>query len=468
MLFRSKTLHHIKKFLSTLKVPTLPTIQARRRFIHRASRYFLKDGHLYRRNGTQPPRRVILKAAKRLELLTQGHEGLGHRGEQAVMHTIKERFYWPNMWNDVRHHVCSCRQCQIRSVRKVEVPLTISTPSTIFVKIYLDIMEMPREKGFKYIIAARDDLSRASEGRALKHKKAKSVAAFFFEQVLCRYGAVGEVVTDNGTEFKEAFERLMKRYGLPQIKISAYNSKANGVVERGHFIIRESIIKSCEGSVDKWPDYVHHAFFTDRITISQSTGFSPYYLLHGVEPVLPFDLAEMTLLVEGFHTGMSTADLLALRINQLKKRPSDLQRAAAALTRARLKSKEAFERRYEHCMHSEVYDPGDLVLVHNKAIEMSADRKHKPRYLGPYQVIRKTKGGSYVVAELDGAIWRQGIAAYRLLPYVSREQVEELNWTGDDEDSEDGDLESDEWGVDEDSEEMEDSDQEEIYSEEEE
>ena len=342
-----RVLHQIQKFLISLKVPNLPSIQARRRFIQRASRYFIKGGHLYRCNGTRPPRCVILQAAKRLELLTQGHEGLGHRGEQAVMHTMKERFYWPNMWNDIRHHVRSCKQCQIRSVRKVEVPLTISTPSTIFVKIYLDIMEMPREKGFKYIIAARDDLSRASEGRALKHKKAKAVATFFFEQILCCYGAVGEVVTDNGTEFKEAFEQLMKCYGLPQIKISAYNSKANGVVERGHFIIRESILKSCQGSVEKWPDYVHHAFFTDHITISHSTGFSPYYLLHGVEPVLPFNLSEMTLLVDGFHAGMERAELLALRINQLKKRPDDLRKAATTLRQARLKSKKVFEHRYE-------------------------------------------------------------------------------------------------------------------------
>ncbi|TFY59099.1 hypothetical protein EVJ58_g5994 [Rhodofomes roseus] len=140
----------------------------------------------------------------------------------------------------------------------------VSTPATIFTKVYLDIMEMPKANSFKYVIAARDDLSRAGEGRSLRNKKAKSVSIFFFEQILCRYGAVGEVVTNNGPEFKEAFQLLMNRYKLPQIKISAYNSKANGVVEPGHFIIRESILRSCEGNVDKWPDYVQHAFFTDR------------------------------------------------------------------------------------------------------------------------------------------------------------------------------------------------------------
>ena len=51
---------------------------------------------------------------------------------------------------------------------------------------------------------------------------------------------------------------------------------------------------------------------------------------------------------------------------------------------------------------------------------MRLNRKTKPRYLGPYEVCRRTQGGSYVLKELDGTILRQGVAAFRLLPYVSR------------------------------------------------
>ena len=54
------------------------------------------------------------------------------------------------------------------------------------------------------------------------------------------------------------------------------------------------------------------AVFADRVTISGVTGYSPYFLLHGVEPLLPFDLAEATFMVEGFQSGMETSDLLAL------------------------------------------------------------------------------------------------------------------------------------------------------------
>ncbi len=54
-------------------------------------------------------------------------------------------------------------------------------------------------------------------------------------------------------------------------------------------------------------------------------------------------------------------------------------------------------------------------------VEKELDRKTKPRYLGPYRVIRRTQGGSYVIQELDGAVSRRGIAAFRLIPYIARD-----------------------------------------------
>ena len=59
-------------------------------------------------------------------------------------------------------------------------------------------------------------------------------------------------------------------------------------------------------------------------------------------------------------------------------------------------------------------------MVWNTAIEKELDRKSKPQYFGPLEVHRKTRGGSYILKELDGTIIKQGFAAYRLLPYYAR------------------------------------------------
>lgn len=282
-------------------------------------------------------------------------------------------------------------------------------------------MHMTKVRGYGYIVAARDDLSHAAEGRALRKISTKHLSKFFWEQIICRYGHIAEVVTDNGSEVAKAFRRLLKRYGIPQIKISPYNKHANGVVEQGHFAIRESIMKDCKGNIEEWPKRVHLAFFADRITTRRVTGFSPFYLLHGVEPVLPFDLTEATFMVTGYRYRMKTSDLLALRMRQLDKREDDLERAAAAIRRSRLVSKDRFEKRFAHRLRKKPLKKGDLVLVRNsKERDTDLPSKSAPRYFGPFRIHRRTTGGSYVLQELDGTFLKKGVAAFRLLPYQPR------------------------------------------------
>ena len=79
--------------------------------------------------------------------------------------------------------------------------------------------------------------------------------------------------------------------------IFTYNSRANGVVEQGHYIIRKVIVKSCQRKIKDWPNKILLAFFIDKITTSCVTEFSLYYLLHGIHLVLPIDLFEATFLV---------------------------------------------------------------------------------------------------------------------------------------------------------------------------
>jgi hypothetical protein len=236
---------------------------------------------------------------------------------------------------------------------------------------------------------------------------------------------VQRTVTDNGPEVKGAFEILLRRMKIPQVHISPYNKHANGVVERGHFILREAIIKSCErdtnGHIKNWHKHIELAAFADRVTISSVTGYSPYYLLHGTHSILPFDLSEMTFLVDGFKPDMTTEELLTLRIRQLRRHPDDISKAAKALKKARFASKEQFEKRYKRRLSRRHFNTGELVLIRNSAIEASVGSKTKTedRYLGPYVVVRRTKYGAYIIREPDGAQHQTAYAAFRFLPYIS-------------------------------------------------
>jgi len=288
-------------------------------------------------------------------------------------------------------------------------------------------MHMPSAPGglegdFKYIVAARDDLSGACEAKALQHANAEELANFFQNQILYRYGVVQHIVTDNGAENRGKFQELLKQMDLHHIRISGYNHRANGVVEKGHFTMREALIKSCEGDLSVWPEKLQQVIFADWITTSSVTGYSPYYLLFGQHPILLFDLTHATFMIEGFKKGLSTLDLLALRVQQLEKQPEDIAQAAEMLNKHRCRSKAIFDEKFKRLFHSTDFHPGQLVLMHNSTIEEALDRKSKPRYLGPFIIFQKTKRGAYVLQELDGMPMRHNIAAFRLAPYIARDK----------------------------------------------
>lgn len=285
-------------------------------------------------------------------------------------------------------------------------------------------MHMPEtKKGYRCIVAARHDVSGFCEAQALQKLSSKVVAHFLWSHIICRYGIPQSMMSDNGREFQGAFNRLMTHIRIPLRRISPYNHHTVGVVERGHFTLREAMAKCCRGQGGRWPQSFPLALFADRITLSRVTGFSPYKLLHGCDPVLSMDLAEATFLVQDFHPGMTTSDLLAARMRQLERRPEDLERAAATLRKARLRSKAQFEKRFIKRLRREEYREGGMVLLRNLSNErrVGADVKMSPRYLGPLMIGRRNRGGAYVLKELDGTELPGRAPQRRSLPYVRRQ-----------------------------------------------
>ena len=353
------------------------------------------------------------------------HEELGHHGVWAVEQQVVLRYFWPEMRSQIKNHVRSCHTCQLRSTKKMHIPVTVSHPPCLFSKVYLDVMKMPLAKGKQWLIGCRDDLSGVTECKAIAKDRAKVIAGFFLKRIILRYGIVQEVVTDNGPFCKE-FAELLRHYGLHHIKISPYNSQANGVVERGHYNIREALVKLCDRDLSQWPLMVPAATFADRITVRRATGFSPYFLLHGVHPLMPGDLTDATFVVTSYRPGMTSVELIEARTRQLLRLPEDVARARRILRKSRFRSKKAFDDKFASHIVLESYEPDSLVLIRNNPIEksVSIERKTANRYMGPYRIVRQTQGGSYILEEMDGSLLRHHVAAFRLIPYVQRQDLD--------------------------------------------
>ena len=171
---------------------------------------------------------------------------------------------------------------------------------------------MPLVQGYRYIVQAQCSLIAWPEWRKLKKENGRTLGSFIFEEILCRWGGVEEIVTDNGPAMVAALEWLSEKYHINHIRISAYNSKANSVVERSHRTIRDSLVKACDSNITQWPNMVPYTFWADHITTRKATGHSPFYMGHGIEPLLPLDIIEATFMLPPITAKLSTTDLLSL------------------------------------------------------------------------------------------------------------------------------------------------------------
>jgi hypothetical protein len=158
-------------------------------------------------------------------------------------------------------------------------------------------MYMPHMSGYCYIVQARCLLSSYPEHRKLHKENGSMIGTFIFEEILCCWGALEEIVTDNGLAFIETLDWLAEQYGIHHICISPYNSQANRIVEHHHLDVREAIMKVCNGEERKWLTATHAIFWAEQITTHKALGHSAYYIAHGVKPLLPFDLPEATYMV---------------------------------------------------------------------------------------------------------------------------------------------------------------------------
>jgi hypothetical protein len=221
----------------------------------------------------------------------------------------------------------------------------------------------------------------------------------------------------------KALKYLTKKYHITHIRISGYNSRANGLIEHLHFDVRQSLFKAVNGDQKRWSQAVYLVFWAERITVCKRMGCSPYFAVTGSHPLIPLDISKATYLQPPLTSILSSTDLIAHQAIALQKHEEDLNRLHSTVFDAGRKAAKRFEKNHSHTIHDFNFQHGNLVLIRNTQVEKALNHKMQPRYIGPLIVIACNFGGMYILCELDGSVLHRPIAAFHVIPYFARKSI---------------------------------------------
>lgn len=180
--------------------------------------------------------RPIIPKSLRYKLFQQLHE-FAHPGTRASIRLIQRRFFWPRMQSDIKTWARACMHCQKAKIHRHTVsPLGQFPPSARFRHVHVDIVgSLEMCAGFSYLCTFIDRETKWIEAVPVRNIEAETVAKALFNTWISRFGVPERVTSDRGSQFRsELFHQLCQLLGAQHIKTTAYNPKADGMVERIH------------------------------------------------------------------------------------------------------------------------------------------------------------------------------------------------------------------------------------------
>ena len=126
------------------------------------------------------------------------------------------------------------------------------------------------------------------EAAAIPSKESSETARIFRQNILCRYGAPAEVLTDQGTEVWGEFYEMLDKALVDHCGTVRDHPRADGLAERMVQTLKVPLRKAClVGKATRWEDRL--ATIAMDYTMSTHEGlanFNTYYLLFGRQPLL--------------------------------------------------------------------------------------------------------------------------------------------------------------------------------------
>jgi transposase InsO family protein len=187
--------------------------------------------------------------------------------------------------------------------------------------------------------------------RPITNLRAEQAVTFFNDNVY-RFGVPNSIITNNRSQFTgRKFLEFCDKFHIRVDWAAVAHPQTNGMILQG---LKPRIFDGLNKSSRKWLQELPAVVWSLRTTPSRATGFTPFFLVYGVEATLPTDLEYGSPRVQGYDEGA----------NQRSREDSldqlDKARTVALMHSARYQ--QALRRYQAWKVRRRDFNEGDLVL----------------------------------------------------------------------------------------------------------
>lgn len=249
--------------------------------------------------------RLYVPRMSRHWLLTLAHDDVMYGGHLGIKKTFRKliRFWWPRMHNEVESYVKSCNTCQkFKPATGLPPGYLHSIPvSEAFQNVHLDIIGPLKTSynGYQYVITATDAFSKWAFAQPAQNIRTAEVIKFVEDQILSIHGKPKCFITDRGTQFtSHEWRSFIDKLEIEHNLTTPYHPQSNGIDER----LNGTLMRILRAYVDKyqenWDSHLKWSLYVYNTTVHESTGYSPYQILHGMDPRSPLKPRSPRLIAE--------------------------------------------------------------------------------------------------------------------------------------------------------------------------
>nr|GEW30927.1 reverse transcriptase domain-containing protein [Tanacetum cinerariifolium] len=247
----------------------------------------------------------------------------------------------------------------------------------------------------KFLIVAIDYFTKWVEAKAVATITGGQVKKFVWDNIVCRFGIPGKIISDNGKQFADnPFKDWCDKLNITQRFASVKHPQSNSLVERANQSLEEGIKARLGEGNKNWVEELPHVLWAHRTMIKSSHGDTPFSLTYGTEAVIPVEIGMPTYRTAVVDVVNNDKEL-RLNLDLLEER-----RERAAMCKVRAKSK--MMKYYNARVRGVAFKPGDFVYRSNDASHAVAGGKLEPKWEGPYEVTKALGNRAYKLRCLDG------------------------------------------------------------------